>query len=219
VQIHGGNGFSDEYSISRAYRDSRINRIFEGTNEINRLLSVDMMLKRAMKGQLDLMGPAMNVQKELMSIPEFGDGEDTPFAIELKTIANMKKCILMVAGAAVQKLMTTLSKEQEIIMNIADMAIKTFVSESMLLRVMKSVEKTGDAANEVQLAMLHVYLNDAVDAVAKAGKEAINSFAEGDEQKMMLLGLKRFTKTAPFNAKDARRAVAAKLIEAGKYPF
>jgi alkylation response protein AidB-like acyl-CoA dehydrogenase len=219
VQIHGGNGFSDEYSISRAYRDSRINRIFEGTNEINRLLSVDMMLKRAMKGQLDLMGPAMNVQKELMSIPEFGDGVDTPFATELKTIANMKKSILMVAGAAVQKLMTTLSKEQEIIMNIADMAIKTFVAESTLLRVMKSVEKTGEENNKVTLAMLHVYLNDAVDALAKAGKEAINSFAEGDEQKMMLLGLKRFTKTAPFNAKDARRLIAAKLIEDGKYPF
>ena len=219
VQIHGGNGFSDEYNISRAYRDSRINRIFEGTNEINRLLSVDMMLKRAMKGQLDLMGPAMNVQKELMSIPEFGDGVDTPFATELKTIANMKKSILMVAGAAVQKLMATLSKEQEIIMNIADMAIKTFVAESMLLRVMKSVEKTGEENNKVPLAMLRVYLNDAVDAVAKAGKEAINSFAEGDEQKMMLLGLKRFTKTAPFNAKDARRLVATKLIEDGKYPF
>jgi hypothetical protein len=217
VQIHGGNGFSDEYNISRAYRDSRINRIFEGTNEINRLLSVDMMLKRAMKGQLDLMGPAMNVQKELMSIPEFGDGEDTPFATELKTIANMKKSILMVAGAAVQKLMATLSKEQEIIMNIADMAIKTFVAESMLLRIIKSVEKTGEENNKVQIAMLHVYLNDAVDALAKAGKEAINSFAEGDEQKMMLLGLKRFTKTAPFNSKDARRLVAAKLIEDGRY--
>ena len=217
VQIHGGNGFSDEYNISRAYRDSRINRIFEGTNEINRLLSVDMMLKRAMKGQLDLMGPAMAVQKELMSIPEFGDGEDTPFATEQKTIANMKKSILMVAGAAVQKLMTTLSKEQEIIMNIADMAIQTFVAESMLLRVIKSVERTGEDANQVQLAMLHVYLNDAVDILAKAGKEAINSFAEGDEQKMMLLGLKRFTKTEPFNAKDARRLVAAKLIEDGKY--
>lgn len=217
VQIHGGNGFSDEYSISRAYRDSRINRIFEGTNEINRLLSVDMMLKRAMKGELDLMGPAMNVQKELMSLPGFGDGDDTPFAVELKTISNMKKSILMVAGAAVQKLMTTLSKEQEIIMNIADMAIKTFVAESMLLRVIKSVKKMGDDANKVQVAMLHVYLNDAVDALAKAGKEAINSFAEGDEQKMMLLGLKRFTKTAPFNAKDARRLVAARLIEDGKY--
>jgi alkylation response protein AidB-like acyl-CoA dehydrogenase len=219
VQIHGGNGFSDEYPISRAYRDSRINRIFEGTNEINRLLSVDMILKRAMKGQLDLMGPAMNVQKELMSIPEFGDGEAGAFSTELKTIANMKKSILMVAGAAVQKLMTTLSKEQEIIMNIANMMIETFVSESMLLRVMKSVERTGEEANKIQLAMLHVYVNDAVDILGKNGKEAINSFATGDEQRMMLLGLKRFTKTSPFNAKDARRLVAAKLIEDGKYSF
>ena len=219
VQIHGGNGFSDEYSISRAYRDSRINRIFEGTNEINRLLAVDMMLKRAMKGQLDLMGPAMNVQKELMSIPEFGESDDSAFSTELKTIANMKKSILMVAGAAVQKLMMTLSKEQEIIMNIADMAIQTFVAESMLLRVIKSVEKTGEENNKVQIAMMQVYLNDAVDILAKNGKEAINAFAEGDEQKMMLLGLKRFTKTAPFNSKDARRLVAAKLIEEGKYPF
>ncbi|MEO9211359.1 MAG: acyl-CoA dehydrogenase, partial [Ginsengibacter sp.] len=180
---------------------------------------VDMMLKRAMKGELDLMGPAMNVQKELMSIPDFGDADDSSFATELKTIANLKKCILMVAGAAVQKLMMTLSKEQEIIMNIADMAIQTFVAESMLLRVMKAVEKTGEESNKVPVAMLHVYLNDAVDKVAKAGKEAVNSFAEGDEQKMMLLGLKRFTKTEPFNAKDARRLVADKLIETGKYPF
>lgn len=217
VQIHGGNGFSDEYNISRAYRDSRINRIFEGTNEINRLLSVDMMLKRALKGELDLMTPAMSVQKELMSIPDFGEQDDSAFAVELKTVANMKKCILMVAGAAVQKLMMTLSKEQEIIMNISDMAIQTFVTESLLLRVMKSVEKTGEENNKVQLAILHVYLNDAVDKIAKAGKEAINSFAEGDEQRMMLLGLKRFTKTAPFNAKDARRLIAAKLIEDGKF--
>ncbi len=219
VQIHGGNGFSDEYSISRAYRDSRINRIFEGTNEINRLLAVDMMLKRAMKGQLDLMGPAMNVQKELMSIPDFGESDVSPFSTELKTIANMKKSILMVAGAAVQKMMMTLGKEQEIIMNIADMAIQTFIAESMLLRVIKSVESTGEENNKVPITMMQVYLNDAVDIVAKNGKEAINAFAEGDEQKMMLLGLKRFTKTAPFNSKDARRLVAAKLIEEGKYLF
>ncbi|MBS1762129.1 MAG: acyl-CoA dehydrogenase family protein [Bacteroidetes bacterium] len=219
VQIHGGNGFSDEYAISRAYRDSRINRIFEGTNEINRLLSVDMILKRALKGELDLMTPAMNVQKELMSIPDFSSDDETPFAKEYKTIANMKKAILMVAGAAVQKLMMTLSKEQEILMNIADMAIQTFVAESMLLRVQRGVEKSGEENNKVQMAMLHVFLNDAVDRIAKAGKEGINSFAEGDEQRMMLLGLKRFTKMEPFNSKEARRIVAAKLIEEEKYPF
>ncbi len=219
VQIHGGVGFSDEYNISRAYRDSRVNRIYEGTNEINRLLTVDMMLKRAMKGQLDLMGPAMNVQKELMSIPEFGNGEESSFSKERKVIANLKKCILMVAGAAVQKLMKDLSKEEEIIMNIADMAIETFVSESVLLRVIKMTEKNGDENSRIQVAMMKCYLNDAVDKVAKAGKEAINAFATGDEQKMMLLGLKRFTKTEPFNSKNARRLIADILIEQGKYIF
>ena len=217
VQVHGGNGYSDEYNISRAYRDSRINRIYEGTNEINRLLTVDMMLKRAMKGKLDLMGPAMSVQKELMSIPEFGDGEEGAFAKEQKVIANMKKSILMVAGAAVQKLMNNLTNEQEIIMNIADMAIEIFVAESFLLRVMKAVDKNGEENNKAQVAMMQCYLNDAIDTIAKCGKEAINAFAGGDEQKMMLLGLKRFTKTEPFNSKDARRLIADKLIEENKY--
>ena len=170
-----------------------------------------------MKGQLDLMGPAMNVQKELLSIPDFGESDDSLFATELKLIANMKKCILMVAGAAVQKLMMTLSKEQEIIMNIADMAIETFVAESMLLRVKKAVEKNGEDSNKVAIAMMLVYLNDAVEKVARNGNEAVNSFAEGDEQKMMLLGLKRFTKAAPFNVKEARRTIAAHLIESGRY--
>ncbi|MDE3182794.1 MAG: acyl-CoA dehydrogenase family protein [Bacteroidota bacterium] len=219
VQIHGGNGFSDEYDISRAYRDSRVNRIYEGTNEINRLLTVDMMLKRAMKGKLDLMGPAMNVQKELMSIPEFGNGEESAFSKEKKIISNLKKCILMVAGAAVQKLMNDLSKEEEIIMNIADMVIETFVSESTLLRVIKVTDKNGEENSKVQIGIMRCYLNDAVDKVSKAGKEAINAFATGDEQKMMLLGLKRFTKTEPFNSKDARRLIADKLIEEGKYSF
>jgi alkylation response protein AidB-like acyl-CoA dehydrogenase len=217
VQVHGGNGFSDEYEISRAYRDSRINRIYEGTNEINRLLSVDMILKRAMKGKLDLMGPAMAVSKELMSIPEFGNDDDTAFAKERKAIVNMKKCILMVAGAAVQKLMMTLQNEQEILMNIADMAIETFEAESTLLRVMKMVDKSGETNCAQQIDMLKVYLNDAMDRVNKFGKDAINSFASGDEQRMMLLGLKRFTKVEPFNAKDARRRVADKMIAEGKY--
>lgn len=219
VQVHGGNGFSDEYTISKAYRDSRVNRIYEGTNEINRMLAVDMMLKRAMKGKLDLMGPAMNVQKELMSIPEFGNDDGVVFAKEQKAIANLKKCILMVAGAAVQKLMTNLTNEQEIVMNIADMAIETFVSESTLLRVMKLSAKTGEENSRIQKAMMECYLNDAIDKVAKSGKEAINAFAEGDEQKMMLLGLKRFTKSEPFNSKNARRLIADHLIEKRKYQF
>ncbi len=219
VQVHGGNGFSDEYSASRGYRDSRINRIYEGTNEINRLLTVDMILKRAMKGKLDLMGPAMAVSKELMSIPEFGSDDETPFAKERKTIVNMKKCILMVAGAAVQKLMMKLNDEQEILMNIADMAIETFEAESVLLRVVKMADKRGEAASQMQIDIMRCYLNDAVDRVNKAGKEAINAFAGGDEQRMMLLGLKRFTKTEPFNSKDARRRIADKLIAEGKYAW
>ncbi len=219
VQIHGGNGFSDEYMISRAYRDSRINRIYEGTNEINRLLTVDMMLKRAMKGKLDLMGPAMAVSKELMSIPDFGNEDETPFATEKKAVAQMKKAILMVAGAAVQKLMMGLGDEQEILMNIADMTIATFNAESALLRLIKMTDKQGEAAVSIQKDMTHVYLNDAVDAVNKAGKEAINAFADGDEQRMMLLGLKRFTKMAPFNSKEARRRIAAKLCADGKYGY
>ncbi len=219
VQVHGGNGYSDEYLISKAYRDSRINRIYEGTNEINRLLTVDMMLKRAMKGKLDLMGPAMAVSKELMSIPEFGNEDDSPFAKERKAITNMKKAILMTAGAAVQKLMMTIQDEQEILMNLADMAIETYAAESTLLRVMKLSDKQGAAASSLQIDMLRCYLNDAVDKVNKAGKEAINAFADGDEQRMMLLGLKRFTKMEPFNSKDARRRIAAKLIAENKYPW
>jgi alkylation response protein AidB-like acyl-CoA dehydrogenase len=217
VQVFGGNGFSDEYMISRAYRDSRINRIYEGTNEINRLLTVDMILKRAMKGKLDLMGPAMAVSKELMSIPDFGNDDESPFAAERKTIANMKKCILMVAGAAVQKLMMRISDEQEILMNIADMAIETFNAESTLLRVMKLVEKNGEANSQHQIDIMRCTLNDCLDRVNKAGKEAINAFADGDELRMMLLGLKRFTKATPFNSKDARRRIADKLIAENKY--
>lgn len=217
VQIHGGNGFSDEYNISRGYRDSRINRIYEGTNEINRLLAVDMMLKRAMKGKLNLMGPAMEVQKELMSIPDFGSDDEGAFAKQQKLVANLKKSILMVAGAAVQKLMNKLTDEQEIIMNIADMAINTFIAESILLRVMKNTGKVDEKKQKVTEAILNVYLNDAADKVSKFGKDAINAFAEGDEQKMMLLGLRRFTKSEPYNSKEARRTIADYLIEKGTY--
>jgi alkylation response protein AidB-like acyl-CoA dehydrogenase len=219
VQVHGGNGFSDEYIISKAYRDSRINRIYEGTNEINRLLTVDMVLKRAMKGKLDLMGPAMAVQKELMSIPEFGSGEDAAFSKEKKLIANFKKAILMVAGAAVQKLMMKIESEQEVLMNIADMAIETYNAESALLRVMKLADQRGEVACQYELDITRTYLYDAADRINKSGKDAINAFADGDEQRMMLLGLKRFTKADPFNSKEARRRIAAKVLADNRYPL
>ncbi|WP_126245758.1 acyl-CoA dehydrogenase family protein [Chitinophaga rhizosphaerae] len=219
VQIHGGNGFSDEYVISKAYRDSRINRIFEGTNEINRLLTLDMTLKRAMKGKIDLMTPAMNVQKELMSIPDFGNDDESTYAAEKKVIANLKKAILLAAGAAAQKLMMKLESEQEILMNIADMAIETFACESALLRLIKLTEQKGEAAVALQADMVKTFITDAADRVHKSGRDAINGFAEGDEQRMMLLGLKRFTKTEPFNTKDARRRIADKLISDGRYTF
>jgi alkylation response protein AidB-like acyl-CoA dehydrogenase len=219
VQIHGGNGFSAEYNISRAYRDSRINRIYEGTNEINRLLTLDMTLKRAMKGRLDLMGPAMKVAQELMSIPDFGNDDDAPFAKERKLIVNFKKAILMTSGAAVQKLMQKIENEQEVLMSIADMAIDTFNAESALLRAMKIADQQGEASAQVFIDMMKVYLADAADRILKNGKDAINAFAEGDEQRMMLLGLKRFTKAEPFNTKDARRRIAERLIAENRYPF
>jgi alkylation response protein AidB-like acyl-CoA dehydrogenase len=220
VQIYGGMGYSAEAPMDRAYRDSRINRIFEGTNEINRMLTVDMMLKRALKGELDLMGPAQKVAGELMSIPDFGAAEeDGLFTKEKKYVANFKKAVLMVAGAAVQKLMQQLNKEQEVLMSLADMLIELYVSESIQLRVEKLVGMRGEEACALQLDMMRVYINDAAERIAHAGKEALNAFAEGDERKMMMMGLKRFTKTDDFNTTQARRNVAAKLITENKYCF
>jgi hypothetical protein len=178
-----------------------------------------MTLKRAIKGKLDLMTSAMNVQRELMSVPEFGNGEEEIFDTERKAVINMKKAILMTAGAAVQKLGMNLQNEQEILMNIADMMIEAFVTESILLRVIKMTDKNGEISSALQIDMMRCYLNDAVDKVNKSAKEAINAFAAGDEQKMMLLGLKRFTKLNPFNSKDARRRIADKLIADNKYSF
>jgi alkylation response protein AidB-like acyl-CoA dehydrogenase len=217
VQIHGGNGFSAEYDISRAYRDSRINRIYEGTNEINRLLIVDMTLKRAMQGRLNIMGAAMKVSQELMSIPDFGTEDETPFAQEMKLVNSFKKAVLLTAGAAAQKLMMQLEKEQEILMNIADMAIDTYVAESLLLRVRKLAQEGN--TDPIYNDMLNCFLYDAADRINKNGKDAINSFAEGDEQRMILMGIKRFTKAASFNSKEARRRIADKLISERKYPF
>ncbi|MBS1556441.1 MAG: acyl-CoA dehydrogenase family protein [Bacteroidetes bacterium] len=220
VQIYGGMGFSAEGPMDRAYRDARINRIFEGTNEINRMLTIDMLMKRAMKGTLDLMTPAMAVQKDLMSIPDFGaSDDDAVFAKEKKVIANLKKAGLMVSGAAVQKFMMKLSEEQEVLMNLADMLIEVYVAESTLLRVEKLIGIRGEKACEIQKEIAMIYLHHAVETATNAGKQAIYAFAEGDEQRLMLMGLKRFTKIDPYNLKESRRKVANYAIEKGEYPF
>ena len=219
VQIYGGMGYSAESPVEKAYRDSRINRIFEGTNEINRMLIVDMLLRKAMKGELDLLGPATKVASELMSIPEMGEEKEGVFASENKYLEGFKKTILLVAGSAVQKLMDTLSKEQEILMNIADIAILIYQSESALLRVEKMIGLKGEEVSSAQIAIVKTYFYDAASKIEKAGKDAINSFAEGDELRMMLMGLKRFTKTDAFNPRDARQQIAIKLIEANNYCF
>jgi hypothetical protein len=216
VQIHGGMGFSEELGAARAYRDSRIARIYEGTNEINRLLTVDMLLRRAMSGKVNLMGPAMGVAKELMSVPDFSTPEGT-FGEEELALANAKKAVLLVAGAAAQKLMQKLKDEQEILMNIADMIIDVYTIESVLLRVQKIAERNGEENIGVYQDILKVSFNDAMARLGYNGKEALQSFAEGDELRMMLMGLKRFTKYAPFNTKAARRRIAARAIQAGSY--
>lgn len=220
VQIYGGMGFSAESPVEKGYRDARINRIFEGTNEINRMLCIDMLLRRAMKGELDLMGPAMAVAKELTSIPDFSsDADDSLFAAEKKVLHNLKKAGLMVAGAAVQKLMQNIKDEQEILMNLADMMIEGYVAESTLLRTEKLVGMRGEEACQYQIDMTRIYLHHAVNVATLAAKEAIYAFAEGDELRMMLMGLKRYTKIEPMNLKEARRRVADYVISKNEYPF
>ncbi len=219
VQIHGGYGYSEEYPAARAYRDSRINRIFEGTNEINRLLTVDMLVKRSLKGRLNLMGPALAIQKELMSIPTLTDAKAGLLNVELEAIKRAKKSILMIAGSAVQKYMQKLANEQEIIMNITNMLIEVFTAESAILRTIKlSSIKSGNEVIPYE-EMTKVYTNDAMDRINVFGKNAIISFAEGDELKLLLLGLKRFTKIDPVNTTKLRRNIADRLIEANAYCF
>lgn len=218
VQIYGGMGYSAEADMERAYRDARINRIFEGTNEINRMLTVDILLKRAMQGELDLLGPAKQVADELLEIPDFDMDEASEFSKEKAIIKNFKKSTLLIAGAAAQKLTTSLAKEQEVLMNIADIAMETYISESMLLRVEKM--KSLGIDNESQLKMTQVYIYDAADRINKWGKDAINAFMEeGDEQRALFMGIKRFTKHHSLNSKELRQAIASKLIEANEYCF
>ena len=219
VQIHGGMGFSAEKNIERSYRDSRINRIFEGTNEINRMLTVSMILRKAQKGEIDLMGPATAVAKELMGIPDFSNGDVSKFSVAKKCIVNFKKTLLMVAGAAAQKLGDKLAMEQELVINIADIINTIYVAESTLLRVQKMVSLKGEQECDEQIAMMQVLIYDSCDSINKFAKDALNSFASGDELKMMLIGVKRFTKHGPFNPKEARQLIANKLIEKNEYCY
>jgi len=218
VQIHGGMGYSAETRAELAYRDARINRIFEGTNEINRMLTVDMILKKAMKGEIDLMTPAMAISSELTGVPDMTPPPSDLFEKQLQYVRNFKKAILMVAGSAAQKLMMSLAKEQEILMNIADMAIWAYTAESTVLRVQKLRGLRGnDADLSVQEAIMRVYTYQASEWIHSAGKEALLGFAEGDELKMMLMGMKRFAKTDDFNTKEARQLIAMHLIEKNEY--
>ncbi|WP_339654758.1 acyl-CoA dehydrogenase family protein [Flavobacterium frigidarium] len=221
IQIFGGMGFSEDTPMESAWRDARIARIYEGTNEINRMLSVGMLIKKAMKGHVDLLGPATKVGEELMGIPSF----DTPdfselFAEEKDLIVRLKKAFMMVAGSAVQKFGTELDSHQQILMSASDMLIEIYMAESTILRTEKLAKKEGEDKVEEQIAMARLYLYQAVDIVTQKGKEAIISFVEGDEQRMMLMGLRRFTKyTNMPNVVALKETITSKLVAKNEYCF
>jgi len=219
VQIYGGMGYSSEAPMERAYRDSRINRIFEGTNEINRMLIIDFLMKKAFKNELPLLSASQAVVKDLMSIPDFSEPDETLFVRENKLVSNFKKAALLVAGAAAQKFMKALSQEQEILMNISDIITDCYLSESVLMRAERLIELKGEENCKEQIAMAEVFIYDAADRIHKNAKDALNSFASGDELRMMLLGIKRFTKHSGLNSKASRRLIAEKLIEENKHCF
>jgi len=220
VQIHGGMGYSSEGPVERGYRDARINRIFEGTNEINRMVIIDLILKKGFKGKIDLMNPAMQVQKELASIPsQETNGAEEILEKEKKILSSLKKTGLMVAGAAVQKLMEKLKDEQEILMHLADMLIEIYAAESALLRADKLIRVKGGDPRDLRVTLARIRLYQAAEAIRQSAKEAIFAFSEGDEQRMLLLGLKRFMKADPYNLKEARRAIANRMLLENDYPF
>lgn len=220
VQVYGGMGYSADVPMEKAYRDARISRIYEGTNEINRMLMVGMLLKRAMKGEINLLEPAMAISKELTTVPSFETTDASElFSSEKELLARLKKVFLMVAGKAVQTFQDKIEAEQEIMMNLADIMIEIYATESGLLRAEKLVQLEGEELNKCQIAMAKVYLYEAVDKINTAAREAIASFVTGDEQKMMLMGLRRFTKSDLINTKILRREIAAYMLEKGRYSF
>jgi len=221
IQIFGGMGFSADTPMESAWRDSRIARIYEGTNEINRMLAVGMLVKKAMKGHVDLLGPATAVGEELMGIPSF----DTPdfselFAEEKDILKRLKKVFLMVAGSAVQKYGPELEKHQQLMLAASDILIEVYMAESALLRTEKNAKRFGEEAQATQIAMSRLYLFNATETIINKGKEAIISFAEGDEQRMMLMGLKRFTKYTNYpNVVALRTQIADKVAADNGYTF
>jgi len=217
VQVYGGMGFSADAPMERAYRDSRITRIYEGTNEINRMLLVGMILKRAMKGELAFLQHAMAVGKELMSMPSFGSSDTGFLAAEKEALKKLKKAVLMVAGKAAQDLGQGLNDQQEVLMNIADMIIEVYAAESALLRVEKLAAQHGELSVQLQLNAVRVYLYEAFEKVGKAGREAIMAFADGDALQTLLMGIKRFTKPLTINTVKLRREIAEQMIKENKY--
>ena len=221
IQIFGGMGFSEETPMESAWRDARIARIYEGTNEINRMLSVGMLVKKAMKGHVDLLGPAQAVQEELMGIPSF-DAPDYSelFSEEKEMIKKLKKTFLMVAGGAVQKYGPQLEDHQQLLIAAADILIEIYMAESAILRTEKNAKRFGEKEQSVQIAMSKLYLYHAVDIIEEKGKESIISFAEGDEQRMLLMGLRRFTKYSNYpDIVDLRNEIAEKVKKENKYCF
>lgn len=215
IQVLGGMGFSAETPMESAWRDARISRIYEGTNEINRMLCVGMLIKKAMKGHVDLLEPAMSVAEELMGIPSFDTPDfSSPLAQEKHIVKNLKKVFLMIAGSGVKKYGDQLEKHQQLLMCVADIMIEIYMAESAVLRTEKNIERMGVETQAHQIAMTQLYLFDAVELISKRGKEAVISSSEGDEQKMMLMGLKRYTKYSEFpNIVALRNQVAEKIAE------
>jgi alkylation response protein AidB-like acyl-CoA dehydrogenase len=219
VQIYGGYGYSEEYPAEKVYRDVRINRIFEGTNEINRMLIPGMLLKRAMKGHLPLMSAAQKLMEELLSFPSMEEEEDTILGEEARVVRNAKKVALMIAGTAAQKYMNNISDQQELLIGIADIIMEIYAMESTLLRTLKFIDSQGEAKSQLRIEATRTFINDAVDRVEVRAKNMLAAISEGDMLRTNLAALKRFTRHTPYNTVAARQRIADAMIEIGRYIF
>ena len=221
IQIFGGMGFSEDTPMEAAWRDARIARIYEGTNEINRMICIGMLIKKAMKGHVDLLGPAMKVQEELMGIPSFDTPDfSAPLSQEKAIIKNLKKVFLMVAGAGIQKFGPKIEEQQQLMLHAADILIEIYMAESAILRTEKNILRSSAEEQKHQIEMSQLYLYNAVEVISKSAKSGIISFAEGDEQRMMLMGLKRFTKYTNYpNVAELRNSIAEQVNKENAYCF